>query len=115
MALKFTKMHGIGNDFVMLDATDVPVPAAETIRRLADRRFGIGCDQVLVAVAPTDPANDLGVRIFNGDGSEAEQCGNGMRCMSVFARDRGLVVGTEIRFELPHGPVTARLERGGEP
>ena len=113
MRLRFSKMHGIGNDFVVADATRSPLPDARQIRRLADRREGVGCDQVLMAVAPGDPGHDLGVVIFNADGSRAEQCGNGMRCMAVFARERGLVASDAIRFETPGGCVLATVEGGG--
>ena len=113
MRLRFSKMHGIGNDFVVADATRSRLPDAGQIRRLADRREGVGCDQVLMAVPPSDPGHDLGVVIFNADGSRAEQCGNGMRCMAVFARERGLVATDEIRFETPGGCVLAKVEGGG--
>ena len=113
MRLPFSKMHGIGNDFVVADATRSPLPDAGQIRRLADRREGVGCDQVLMAVPPTDPGYDLGVVIFNADGSRAEQCGNGVRCMAVFARERGLVASDEIRFETPGGCVLATVGGAG--
>ena len=113
MRLRFSKMHGIGNDFVVVDATRSPLPSAARIRRLADRRTGVGCDQVLMAVRPGDAGCDLGVVIFNADGSRAGQCGNGMRCMAVFARERGLVASDEIAFETPGGAVLATIEDGG--
>ena len=113
MRLRFSKMHGIGNDFVVADATRSPLPGAEQIRFLADRRAGVGCDQVLMAVRPDGADHDLGVAIFNADGSRAEQCGNGMRCMAVFARERGLVASDEITFETPGGSVLAAIEDGG--
>ena len=113
MHLRFSKMHGIGNDFVVADATQSPLPNVEQIRRLADRREGVGCDQVLMAVPPTGAGRDLGVVIFNADGSRAEQCGNGMRCMAVFARERGLVASDEITFETPGGCVLARAGDSG--
>lgn len=113
MRLRFSKMHGIGNDFVVADATRWPLPSAEQIRRLADRRTGVGCDQVLMAVRPDDAGCDLGVVIFNADGSRAGQCGNGMRCMAVFARERGLVASDEIAFETPGGAVLATIGDGG--
>ena len=113
MRLRFSKMHGIGNDFVVADATRSPLPSAEQIRRLADRRIGVGCDQVLMAVRPADPGCDLGVVIFNADGSRAGQCGNGMRCMAVFARERGLVASDVITFETRGGSVLARIQDGG--
>ena len=113
MRLPFSKMHGIGNDFVVADATRSPLPDAGQIRRLADRHEGVGCDQVLMAVPPTDLGHDLGVVIFNADGSRAAQCGNGMRCMAVFARERGLVASDEIRFETPGGCVLATVGGAG--
>ena len=113
MRLRFSKMHGIGNDFVVADATCSPLPSVEQVRRLADRREGVGCDQVLMAVRPDEPGRDLGVVIFNADGSRAEHCGNGMRCMAVFARKRGLVASDEITFETPAGCVDATIGDGG--
>ena len=113
MRLRFSKMHGIGNDFVVADATRSPLPNGAQIRRLADRRVGVGCDQVLMAVRPGGADCDLGVVIFNADGSRAGQCGNGMRCMAVFARERGLVASDEITFETPGGAVLATIGDGG--
>ena len=113
MRLCFSKMHGIGNDFVVADATRSPLPSVEQIRLLADRREGVGCDQVLMAIRPDDPRRDLGVVIFNADGSRAEHCGNGMRCMAVFARERGIVTSDEISFETPGGCVDATIQDGG--
>jgi diaminopimelate epimerase len=91
MQLKFAKMHGAGNDFVVLDGIDRP-PALtpEQYRHLADRRFGIGCDQVLVLEPPAGGRAHARMRIFNTDGSEAGQCGNGVRCAAEFLRRRGL-------------------------
>ena len=113
MRLRFSKMHGIGNDFVVADATRSPLPSVEQIRLLADRRTGVGCDQVLLAVRPDASGHDLGVVIFNADGSRAEHCGNGMRCMAVFVRQRGLVASDEIAFETQGGCVLATIEAGG--
>ena len=113
MRLRFSKMHGIGNDFVVVDATRSPLPNAEQVRFLADRREGVGCDQVLMAVRPDAADRDLGVVIFNADGSRAEQCGNGMRCMAVFARERGLVASDEVAFETPGGCVLATIDGSG--
>ena len=113
MRLQFSKMHGIGNDFVVADATRSQLPDADQIRYLANRREGVGCDQVMVAVRPEDSSRDLGVVIFNADGSPAELCGNGIRCMAVFARERGLVASDEIAFETPAGCVHATIEGGG--
>jgi diaminopimelate epimerase len=90
MKIKFTKMHGLGNDFVVLDAIHqhfVPTPAQA--RFLADRHFGIGCDQVLVVEEPTQKGVDFRYRIFNADGGEVEQCGNGARCFARFVHEIG--------------------------
>ncbi len=112
--LRFTKMQGLGNDFVVIDATRSPftLQPAE-IRRLADRRFGVGCDQVLVVGLPRDGA-DFSYRIFNADGGEVEQCGNGARCFVVFVRERGLTGKREIRVETAGGLIVPRLEDDGE-
>ena len=113
MRLAFSKMHGIGNDFVVADATRSPLPSTEQVRRLADRRTGVGCDQVMLAVRPDAADHGLGAVIFNADGTRAEQCGNGMRCLAVFARERGLVASDEILFDTPGGDVLACIEDGG--
>ncbi|HAN26159.1 MAG TPA: diaminopimelate epimerase, partial [Haliea salexigens] len=87
MLLKFTKMHGAGNDFVVIDLiTQRYQPREDDIRRLADRHFGIGCDQVLLVETPDRPEVDFRYRIFNADGSEVENCGNGARCFARFVR-----------------------------
>jgi diaminopimelate epimerase len=87
MRLRFTKMHGIGNDFVVLDATRTPLALAPAqLRRLADRHFGIGCDQILLIEPPKSPGTDFHYRIFNADGGEVEQCGNGARCGVIVPR-----------------------------
>ncbi|MFT7559398.1 MAG: diaminopimelate epimerase [Flavobacteriales bacterium] len=100
MRLRFTKMHGLGNDFVMLDAVSQKLNVTEAlIRKLANRNFGIGCDQVLVVETPRKPNVDFRYRIFNADGSEVENCGNGARCFAVFARQRGLTSKTSIAVE----------------
>ena len=113
MRLTFSKMHGIGNDFVVADATRSPLPSPEQIRRLSDRRVGVGCDQVLMAVRPDVAGPDLGVVIYNADGTRAEHCGNGMRCMAVFARERRLVASDEMTFETQGGCVVAAIEDEG--
>ena len=88
MRLKFTKMHGLGNDFIVFDAPRPhEVPSAAQLRRLADRRTGIGFDQALVLSAPRSPGTDVYYRIFNADGSEVEQCGNGARCIATLVAD----------------------------
>jgi diaminopimelate epimerase len=112
--LRFTKMEGLGNDFVVVDATSVPfVLHSEQIRRLADRRFGVGCDQVLVVDHARGDA-DFGYRIFNADGGEVEQCGNGARCFVVYVREHGLTDRREIRVETAGGLIVPRLEDDGE-
>ena len=91
MILRFTKMHGAGNDFVVFDAIHQSIQlSAETCRQLADRRFGIGCDQILLVEAPRLDGTDFHYRIFNADGSEVEACGNGARCFARFVREKGL-------------------------
>jgi diaminopimelate epimerase len=115
MKLQFSKMQGTGNDFVMLDgiAQSIP-PSAELMRRLADRRFGIGADQVLLVERPTQPGLDFRYRIFNADGGEVEQCGNGARCFVKFVRARGLTDKNAIRVETLGGVIEPRLESDGE-
>ena len=114
-ALAFTKMQGLGNDFVVVDATTRPFDLSPAqIRMLADRRFGVGCDQVLV-VEPSSGADvDFRYRIFNADGGEVEQCGNGARCFVVFVRARGLTDRREIRVETRSGVIVPRLEDDGQ-
>jgi diaminopimelate epimerase len=116
--LRFTKMEGLGNDFVVVDATRSPFTlSAAAIRRVADRRFGVGCDQVLV-VEPARGMNGIGAdfryRIFNSDGGEVEQCGNGARCFVIFVRERGLTTKREIRVETAGGLIVPKLEDDGE-
>ncbi|MBC7945009.1 MAG: diaminopimelate epimerase [Burkholderiales bacterium] len=114
MLLKFTKMHGLGNDFVVFDATSYPLALAPAqIRLIANRRFGIGCDQVLLVEPAKAPGNDFFYRIFNADGGEVEQCGNGARCFARFVTDRGLTRKREIRVETRGGVLVPRLEDGG--
>lgn len=91
MKLHFTKMHGLGNDFVVFDAIDQPVELSDDqFRFIADRRFGIGCDQILLVEPPRLAGTDFHYRIFNADGSEVEACGNGARCFARFVREKGL-------------------------
>ena len=112
--LRFTKMQGLGNDFVVVDATRVPFTLAPAdIRRLADRRFGVGCDQVLV-VEPSRSGADFRYRIFNADGGEVEQCGNGARCFVVYVREHGLTDKREIQVETAGGLIVPRMEDDGE-
>ncbi len=91
MFLAFSKMHGLGNDFVVFDALNqAPELSSQQIRFIADRRLGIGCDQVLLVERPRDTLTDFYYRIYNADGSEVEQCGNGARCFAHFVRHKGL-------------------------
>lgn len=90
MQLQFTKMHGIGNDFVVFDFRDEARHlTSEQVRFIADRRFGIGCDQVLIVQSPENDSADVQYRIFNSDGGEVEQCGNGARCIAIYLREHG--------------------------
>ena len=112
--LRFTKMHGLGNDFVMIDAVNQSVTLTpEQVRRLADRRFGIGCDQVLIVERPTRAECDFRYRIFNADGAEVEQCGNGARCFVRFVHDQGLSTKNEFVVETLGGDIYPKLEPGG--
>jgi diaminopimelate epimerase len=104
MLLRFTKMHGLGNDFVVLDLLTQRFTLQEShIRRLADRHFGIGCDQLLVVEVPSLPDVDFRYRIYNCDGSEVEQCGNGARCFAKFVQDKKLTGKNKIRVETSAG------------
>ncbi len=114
MQLPFTKMQGLGNDFVVLDATTVPLLLSPgQVRWIADRHFGVGCDQVLIVESAHDPANDFRYRILNADGSEVENCGNGARCFVRFVRERGLTQKDEIRVETLGGVIAPRLDADG--
>ncbi len=114
MRLKFTKMEGLGNDFVVLDATGSPIALSrEQLRRIADRHFGIGCDQILQVEKPRARDTDFYYRIFNSDGGEVEQCGNGARCFVRFVRDQGLTDKTEIRVGTLSGVIVPTLESDG--
>ena len=98
MWLKFTKMQGTGNDFIVIDAVTNKIKLSPSkIRALSDRRFGIGCDQLLIVEAPTEPDIDFNYRIFNSDGVEVEQCGNGARCFAKYVRDRKLTARNPVR------------------
>jgi diaminopimelate epimerase len=108
-------MQGLGNDFVVVDATRMPFSlTASQVRMLADRRFGVGCDQVLVVEPSLTRDADFRYRIFNADGGEVEQCGNGARCFVIFVRDHGLTSKREIRVETASGIIVPRLEPDGE-
>ena len=113
--LRFTKMQGLGNDFVVLDGVRQALALTPALlRRLADRRFGIGCDQVLVVEAAPRDDVDFRYRIFNADGGEVEQCGNGARCFVKFVRARRLTAKREIRVQTLGGTIVPRLEADGE-
>jgi diaminopimelate epimerase len=113
--LGFAKMEGAGNDFVVLDYTHRPFDLdPERLRGIADRHFGIGCDQILVVERPRGAGADFRYRIFNADGGEVEQCGNGARCFVKFVHARGLTAKREIRVETLGGPIVPRLEPDGE-
>lgn len=114
MRLRFTKMHGLGNDFVVIDAVRQAVSlTAEQVRVLADRHFGIGCDQLLLVEAASRPDVDFRYRIFNADGGEVEQCGNGARCFVRFVHEQGLTDKREIRVETKGGVIALCLEDSG--
>ncbi len=113
--LKFTKMQGLGNDFVMLDCIRQRIELSSAqIARLADRHFGVGCDQVLLVERPSRADVDFRYRIFNADGGEVEQCGNGARCFVHFVRDQGLTAKRTIRVETRGGVIEPTLEADGQ-
>lgn len=115
MRLRFSKMHGLGNDFMVIDGVGQKVRlSSEKIRQLADRHFGIGFDQLLVVEAPERPDVDFRYRIFNSDGSEVENCGNGARCFAVFVRDRKLTGKNLITVETAGGIMTLQITSNGE-
>lgn len=117
MTLKFTKMHGIGNDFVVIDAITQRVAlTASHIRRIADRHFGVGCDQLLLVEKPSGKLSnvDFRYRIFNADGGEVEQCGNGARCFVKFVHEKGLSGKRKIDVETARGLITLSLQDDGQ-
>jgi diaminopimelate epimerase len=114
MKYKFTKMHGLGNDFVLIDCVNQSVQLSpEQLRYLANRRLGIGCDQILLVEKAKSNA-DFRYRIFNSDGSEVEQCGNGARCFVRYLYDQGMTQKKEIRVETLGGIIVPKLETNGE-
>ncbi len=114
MSLKFTKMHGAGNDFVVLDGVRQSIALSpEKLRFIADRHFGIGCDQILLVEKSQRDDVDFRYRIFNADGGEVEQCGNGARCFVRFVHDQGLTNKREIVVETRSGLISPRLEEDG--
>ena len=115
MRLLFTKMQGLGNDFVLIDGVRQAVAMTPaSARRLADRHFGVGCDQILLVEPASSPGIDFSYRIWNADGGEVEQCGNGARCFLRFVRDQGLSTKEEIRVQTCSGIIAPRLEKNGE-
>ncbi len=115
MGMHFSKMQALGNDFVVIDAIRQPVALdSPRARKLADRHFGVGCDQVLIVEPANGSDADFRYRILNADGSEVGQCGNGARCFAKFVRDKGLTDKTEIVVETLSGRLTLRIDRAGE-
>jgi diaminopimelate epimerase len=115
MRLKFTKMQGAGNDFVVLDATRAPLElSAEQMRRLGDRRYGVGADQILVVERSSVPGVDFGYRIFNGgSGDEVEHCGNGARCFVRYVREHGMTDRDSIRVATVNNVLELRMQADG--
>jgi diaminopimelate epimerase len=115
MSLRFTKMHGLGNDFVVLDAVRQQVALTpEQARFLADRHFGVGCDQVLLVEPARLPDTAFHYRIYNADGSEVEQCGNGARCFARFVREQGLTDADRIAVGTARGRIVLAIEPDGQ-
>ncbi len=111
MNIEFTKMHGLGNDFVVIDALSQSINLTrEQIIAIADRHFGIGCDQLLLVEKATNVQAEFRYRIFNADGGEVEQCGNGARCFALFVRQQGLTKNTEIRVETASGLIELKVK-----
>ena len=114
MLLKFTKMHGAGNDFVVLDGVRQNLHLTpEQLRLLADRHFGVGCDQILLVEKSQNPEIDFRYRIFNADGGEVEQCGNGARCFVRYVHEHKLTSKREILVETKNGLISPRLAEDG--
>ena len=115
MLIQFSKMHGLGNDFMVVDGiTQKIFFSPEMIRRLADRHFGIGFDQLLLVEPPYDPEQDFHYRIFNADGSEVQQCGNGARCFARFVRLKGLTNKDRIAVSTMSGRIVLQLEHDNQ-
>jgi diaminopimelate epimerase len=114
MMTRFTKMHGLGNDFVVFDGINQDIKLSTgQLQRIADRHFGIGCDQILIVEKPTDDNMDFMYRIFNADGGEVSQCGNGARCFMQFVRDQGLTDKDEIGVQTGNGHIFPRMLANG--
>lgn len=113
--MRFTKMEALGNDFVVLEAIRQPLTLDhERVRQIADRRRGVGCDQVLLAEPASSAEADISYRIFNADGSEVEHCGNGVRCLARYLVDQGLLSGPRVRVETRQGINLVEIEPNGE-
>ena len=114
MVINFSKMHGLGNDFVVIDAISQKIAlSAEQIRFIADRHFGVGCDQLLLVELPVTNNADFKYRIFNADGSEVAQCGNGARCFARFVRDKNLSTKNEIVVDTDAGQLVLSFDDNG--
>lgn len=114
MNIQFSKMHGLGNDFMVIDnVTQNVFLSKDAIKRLADRNLGIGFDQLLMVEAPYDPELDFHYRIFNADGSEVEQCGNGARCFARFVKMKGLTQKRIINVSTANGKIQLKIEQDG--
>ena len=112
MLLQFTKMHGTGNDFVVIDLISQRYKLrTRDVKKIADRHFGVGCDQVLVVEPPQNPDVDFRYRIYNADGNEVEQCGNGARCFARFVREKKLTRKQLIRVETSAGIIQLRVHK----
>jgi diaminopimelate epimerase len=115
MEIQFTKMHGLGNDFVVIDAINQQIDLSEEqVRFIADRHFGVGCDQLLLVEAAETDDTDFIYRIFNADGGEVEQCGNGARCFAAFVREKGLTDKDLIRLETASGIIELHALANGQ-
>ena len=115
MHFEFTKMHGIGNDFVVIDAVNQDITLSEEqVRFIADRHIGVGCDQLLLVERPTLAEAEFRYRIFNADGGEVQQCGNGARCFARFVHDQGMTASTDIAVETAAGMIYLKLEPDGQ-
>ena len=115
MQLHFTKMHGLGNDFVVLNAIKQNIDLTKAqLRLLANRHLGVGCDQILLVESSSQQGVDFRYRIFNADGGEVEQCGNGARCFARFVLDKGLAAKSEIVVETRGGIIVLKVEKDGQ-
>ncbi len=115
MNIEFTKMQGLGNDFVVIDGISQAIDlSTEQVQFIADRRFGVGCDQLLLVERPQSAQAEFRYRIFNADGGEVQQCGNGARCFARFVFEQGLTTNTEIPVETAGGLIVLKLEADGQ-